>query len=134
MRQHPLPLNTLPLRRSSNMSKSIYWDTTSVSNALNMPSSGILKINEDDIVSRKYVPDGWSLGARGMVQTEEHKQKRFKQMHREIEIDGVLYESGKAAAEALGVGASAVCQWAAKHGSRYGIKQPTCYNQYVRRS
>ena len=116
------------------MSKSIYWDTSTLSEFLNIKSAGIIKVNLEEGIERTYAPDGWSIGARGMIQTEEHKQKRFKQMHREIEIDGVLYESGKAAAEALGVGASAVCQWAAKHGSRYGIKQPICYNQYVRRS
>ena len=67
-------------------------------------------------------------------QSAEHKAKKAKAKCREIEIEGVLYSSGKAAAESLNYGVSAISQWATKNGSRYGIAIPKGSNQYARRN
>ena len=55
-------------------------------------------------------------------------------MAKKIEIEGIVYNSGKEAAEILGYKVSTISNWATKNKSRYGIKIPTGSNQYKRRN
>ena len=70
---------------------------------------------------------------KGKNQSSAHIAKKAKSKSRAIEIDGVLYESGVAAAKALGLYASTISSWAKKNGSRMGINSPTGSNQYIKR-
>ena len=75
---------------------------------------------------------GWDICTKaitGVPQTEEHKRKKAESKSREIEIEGVLYKSGKEASEKLGYCPGAISAWAKKNGSRYGISIPKGSNQ-----
>lgn len=77
---------------------------------------------------------GWEIATKaikGVPQSENHKKKRAESKSREIEIEGVLYKSGKDAAEKLGYCPGAISAWAKKNGSRYGITIPKGSNQYT---
>jgi len=77
---------------------------------------------------------GWEIATkaiRGVPQSEDHKKKRAESKSREIEIEGVLYKSGKDASEKLGYCPGAISAWAKKNGSRYGITIPKGSNQYT---
>lgn len=71
---------------------------------------------------------------KGRVQSKEWKEKKASSLRREIEIEGVLYSSGKEAANTLGYTSSAISTWAKRNGSRYGIKIPTGSNQWINRN
>ena len=70
---------------------------------------------------------------KGKKQSPEHVAKRAKGKSRPVEIDGIMYESGVAAAKALGLRTSTISGWAKKNGSRIGISSPTGSNQYIKR-
>jgi hypothetical protein len=77
---------------------------------------------------------GWDICTKaitGVPQTEEHKRRRAESKSREIEIEGILYKSGKEAADKLGFKPSTICVWAKKNGSRYGITIPKGHNQHT---
>lgn len=60
---------------------------------------------------------GWEIATKaikGVPQSENHKKKRAESKSREIEIEGVLYKSGKDAAEKLGYCPGAISAWAKK--------------------
>jgi hypothetical protein len=77
---------------------------------------------------------GWEPATKaitGIPQTEEHKKKRAESKCREVEIEGVLYKSGKEAAEKLGYCPGAISTWVKRNRSRYGISIPKGSNQYT---
>jgi len=77
---------------------------------------------------------GWEPATKaitGVPQTEEHKKKRAESKSREVEIEGILYKSGKETAEKLGYCPGAISTWVKRNGSRYGISIPKGSNQYT---
>ena len=89
------------------------------------------------ISTNDYVNNGATEAARlvntGKCQTTQHKQKRAASKSRTIEIEGISYSSGKAAAESLGYSISTISTWAKRAGSRTGISIPTGSNQWIDR-
>lgn len=89
------------------------------------------KVNKERNIN--FVSNGATEAARikntGKKQSKEHITKRIRT--KQIEIDGILYNSGKEAARALGYKPATISSWAIKNGSRYGIKIPTGSNQYT---
>ena len=67
----------------------------------------------------------------GKSQSSSHIKKRSAAKQREIEIEGILYASGKEAAESLGFKPSTISTWVKKNGSRYGISIPVGSNQWT---
>ena len=67
----------------------------------------------------------------GKKQSVDHITKRTKNQYKEIEIEGILYKSGKEASKELGYSPGAISAWAKKNGSRYGITIPKGSNQYT---
>jgi len=84
--------------------------------------------------------DYWKKGVtaaadkiRGTKQSKKHKAKKAKKLLKPITIEGVLYNSGKDAAKALGVKPATISNWVKKAGSRNIINIPSGSNQYVKR-
>ena len=92
---------------------------------------------DEDLVLQHPTQDQWGSKnpnwGNHSPQSEEHKAKRAKALLKEIEIEGIIYPSGKAAAKALGYKTSTISSWATKRGSRYGINIPIGSNQWINR-
>lgn len=104
-----------------------------------MPEETKVKLSKK-LKQTNAVNDYWKKGVnaaaekiRGTHQSDSHKSKRAKAKSREVEIEGVLYSSGKEAAEKLGYTAGAISSWVKKNGSRYNINIPSGSNQYKKR-
>tara|TARA_B110000285_G_C14553732_1_gene350387 strand:+ start:43 stop:420 length:378 start_codon:yes stop_codon:yes gene_type:complete len=92
---------------------------------------------DEDLVLQHPTQDQWGSNnpnwGNHQPQSKEHKAKRAKAKCREIEIEGVLYSSGVAAAKILNYGVGTISNWATKNGSRYGITIPIGSNQWINR-
>lgn len=73
----------------------------------------IRKINLDRNIN--FVTNGATEAARirntGKKQSEQHRLKRIAAICKKVEVDGITYESGKAAAKALKVTTNTISHW-----------------------